>query len=151
MRAVHPDSPAELLRAFARAGVELPTTRAWVLRGWTIRRCRCCWNTRSSYRIWTAHGWAWRDQWVRDGRFRPEYVPGGVVSGRWATRGGGALQIPKVMRRAVVADAGWTLVVADAGQLEPRVLAAMAGDGRLAAAGGDRRPLRGAGRGRVRR
>jgi DNA polymerase-1 len=72
---------------------------------------------------------------VRDGRFRPEYVPGGVVSGRWATRGGGALQIPKVVRRAVVADDGWTFVVADAGQLEPRVLAAMAGDPGLAAAG----------------
>ena len=65
----------------------------------------------------------------------PEYVPGGVVSGRWATRGGGALQIPKVVRRAVVADDGWTFVVADAGQLEPRVLAAMAGDAGLAAAG----------------
>jgi DNA polymerase-1 len=72
---------------------------------------------------------------VRDGRFHPEYVPGGVVSGRWATRGGGALQIPRVVRRAVVADPGWRLVVADAGQLEPRVLAAMAGDAGLADAG----------------
>jgi DNA polymerase-1 len=71
---------------------------------------------------------------VRDGRFRPEYVPGGVVSGRWATRGGGALQVPKVVRRAVVADPGWRFVVADAGQLEPRVLAAVSGDARLAAA-----------------
>jgi DNA polymerase-1 len=35
----------------------------------------------------------------------------------------------------VVADPGWTFVVADAGQLEPRVLAAMAGDAGLAAAG----------------
>ena len=87
------------------------------------------------YRIWTAHGWAWRDAWVSEGRFRPEYVPGGVVSGRWATRGGGALQVPKVVRRAVVADPGWRFVVADAGQLEPRMLAAVSGDARLAAAG----------------
>ena len=87
------------------------------------------------YRIWTAHGWTWLDQWVIDGRFRPEYVPGGVVSGRWATRGGGALQVPKVVRRAVRADPGWTFVVADAGQLEPRVLAAVSGDAGLAAAG----------------
>ena len=87
------------------------------------------------YRIWTAHGWSWLDAWVREGRFRPEYVPAGVVSGRWATRGGGALQIPKVIRRAVVADPGWRLVVADAGQLEPRVLAAVSGDARLAARG----------------
>ena len=83
---------------------------------------------------------------MRDGRFRAEYVVGGVVSGRWATSGGGALQIPKVMRRVVVADDGWTLVVADAAQLEPRVLAAMAGDGGLARAAGRDRPVRGAGR-----
>ena len=64
---------------------------------------------------------------------------GGVVSGRWASRGGGALQIPRVLRRAVVADPGWVLVVADAAQLEPRVLAALAGDHAFAeaAAAGD--------------
>jgi DNA polymerase-1 len=61
-------------------------------------------------------------------------VPAGVVSGRWATRGGGALQIPRVVRRAVVADPGWSLVVADASQLEPRILAALSGDERMAAA-----------------
>lgn len=136
VRQLHADSPAELLRAFARAGVELPNTRAWVLRGVDHPAVPLVLEYKELYRIWTAHGWAWRDAWVRDGRFQPEYVPGGVVSGRWATRGGGALQIPKVIRRAVVADPGWRFVVADAGQLEPRVLAAVSGDARLAAAGG---------------
>jgi DNA polymerase-1 len=42
-----------------------------------------------------------------------------------------------VLRRAVVADPGWTLVVADAAQLEPRVLAALAGDRAFAAAAGE--------------
>ena len=76
---------------------------------------------------------------MRGSRFRPEYVVGGVVSGRWASRGGGALQIPKLLRQAVVADPGWTLVVADAAQLEPRILAALAGDRAFAqaAAAGD--------------
>ncbi|WFE48756.1 bifunctional 3'-5' exonuclease/DNA polymerase [Verrucosispora sp. WMMD1129] len=135
VRQVHADSPAELLKAFARVGVELPSTRAWVLRGVDHPAVPLILEYKELYRIWTAHGRAWRDAWVRDGRFRPEYVPGGVVSGRWATRGGGALQIPKVIRRAVVADPGWRFVVADAGQLEPRVLAAVSGDARLAAAG----------------
>ncbi|MEU5553867.1 bifunctional 3'-5' exonuclease/DNA polymerase [Micromonospora sp. NPDC047793] len=135
VRQVHADSPAELLRAFARAGVELPNTRAWVLRGVDHPAVPLVLEYKELYRIWTAHGRAWRDAWVREGRFQPEYVPGGVVSGRWATRGGGALQIPKVIRRAVVADPGWRFVVADAGQLEPRVLAAVSGDTRLAAAG----------------
>src|SRR5262249_34134008 len=79
-------------------------------------------------RLHAANGWSWLETWVGDGRFRPEYVVGGVVSGRWASRGGGALQIPKLLRQAVVADPGWTLVVADGAQLEPRILAALAGD-----------------------
>lgn len=133
---LHPDSPAEVLRAFARAGIDVPNTRAWVLRKVDHPAVKPLLEFKELYRIWTAHGRAWRDAWVSDGRFRPEYVPGGVVSGRWATRGGGALQVPKVVRRAVVADPGWRFVVADAGQLEPRVLAAVSGDARLAAAGG---------------
>nr|MDT0659696.1 bifunctional 3'-5' exonuclease/DNA polymerase [Micromonospora sp. DSM 115978] len=133
---LHADSPAEVLRAFSRVGIKLPNTRAWVLREVDHPAVPLLLQFKELYRIWTAHGWAWREAWVRDGRFRPEYVPGGVVSGRWATRGGGALQIPKVVRRAVRADPGWRLVVADAGQLEPRVLAAVSGDARLAAAAG---------------
>jgi DNA polymerase-1 len=132
---LHPDSPAEVLRAFARAGIDVPNTRAWVLRKVEHPAVKPLLEYKELYRIWTAHGRAWRDAWVSDGRFRPEYVPGGVVSGRWATRGGGALQVPKVVRRAVVADDGWRFVVADAGQLEPRVLAAVSGDARLATAG----------------
>jgi DNA polymerase-1 len=134
-RGLHPDSPAEVVRAFARAGVEVPNTRAWVLRKVDHPAVKPLLEYKEMYRIWTAHGWHWLDDWVSEGRFRPEYVPGGVVSGRWATRGGGALQVPKVVRRAVVADPGWTFVVADAGQLEPRMLAAVSGDDRLAEAG----------------
>lgn len=133
---LHPESPAELRRAFNRAGAEVPDTRAWSLRRVDHPAVPLVLEFKERYRIWTAHGWSWRDSWVRDGRFHPEYVPGGVVSGRWATRGGGALQIPKAVRRAVVADPGWRLVVADAGQLEPRILAAVSGDPRLAAAAG---------------
>jgi DNA polymerase I len=131
---LHPDSPAELRRAFARAGIRLPDTRAWSLRGVDHPAAPLVLEYKELHRVWVAHGWTWCDTWVHQGRFRPEYVPGGVVSGRWASRGGGALQIPKVVRRAVIADDGWRLVVADAGQLEPRVLAAVSGDAGLAAA-----------------
>ncbi|GGJ75810.1 DNA polymerase I [Pilimelia anulata] len=135
VRALRPERPAEVLRAFARVGVTLPNTRSWVLRGVDHPAVPLLLDFKERYRIWTAHGWSWIDAWVHEGRFRPEYVPAGVVSGRWATRGGGALQIPRVIRRAVVADPGWKLVVADAGQLEPRILAAISGDQRLASAG----------------
>jgi DNA polymerase-1 len=133
---IHPESPAEVLRAFSRAGITLPSTRAWVLRGVDHPAVPLLLEFKELYRIWTAHGWSWRQQWVRDGRFHAEYVPGGVVSGRWATRGGGALQIPRVVRGAVRADEGWRLVAADAGQLEPRILAAVSGDPRMARSAG---------------
>jgi DNA polymerase-1 len=133
---LHPESPAEVLRAFARAGITLPSTRAWVLRGVDHPAVPLLIEYKELHRIWTAHGWSWCQQWVTGGRFHPEYVPGGVVSGRWATRGGGALQIPRVVRRAVRADPGRTFVVADAGQLEPRILAAVSGDARMSRAAG---------------
>jgi DNA polymerase-1 len=75
---------------------------------------------------------------VKDGRFQPEYVVGGVVSGRWASRGGGALQIPHQIRGAVHADPGHKLIVADASQLEPRVLVALAQDSKMAEAARDK-------------
>jgi len=133
-RPVNPDSPAQVLRALAASGVRVPSTRSAVLRGVDHPAARLLLEYKELARLHAAHGWAWLDEWVAAGRFRAEYVVGGVVSGRWATRGGGALQIPRVLRRAVVADPGHVLVVADAAQLEPRVLAALAADRALAAA-----------------
>ena len=135
-RPVNPDSPAQLLKAFATDGIPVPSTRSSVLRGIDHPAVPFLLEYKELARLHAAHGWAWLDEWVRDGRFHPEYVVGGVVSGRWASRGGGALQIPRVVRRAVVADPGWVLVVADAAQLEPRVLAALAGDHAFAEAAG---------------
>jgi DNA polymerase family A len=133
-RPVNPDSPAQLVKAFAADGTRLPSTRYSVLREIDHPAVRPLLEYKELARVHAAHGWAWLDTWVSGGRFKPEYVVGGVVSGRWASRGGGALQIPRVLRRAVVADPGWVLVVADAAQLEPRVLAALAGDRAFAAA-----------------
>ncbi|MGW0806440.1 bifunctional 3'-5' exonuclease/DNA polymerase [Nonomuraea sp. NPDC002799] len=135
--AVNPDSVQQLVKAFKAAGVALKSTRSWELKRIDHPAVPPLLAYKELARMFSFHGWVWADQWVRDGRLRPEYVVGGVVSGRWATNGGGALQIPKAMRRVVVADDGWVLVVADAAQLEPRVLAAMAGDGGLARAAGE--------------
>jgi DNA polymerase-1 len=134
---VNPDSPADVLRAFTRAGLSVPSTRSQVLRRIEHPAVAPLLAYKELARLYVAHGWSWQQDWVRGGRFRPEFVPAGVVSGRWATRGGGGLQIPRQLRRAVVADPGWVLVVADAGQLEPRVLAAMSGDPAMVRAAGD--------------
>lgn len=131
-RQVNPDNPASVVRAFGRAGIDVASTRAHVLREIDHPAVEPLLRYKELARLWVANGWTWLDSWVREGRFRPEYVVGGVVSGRWATRGGAALQLPKALRTAVRADPGWSLVVADAAQLEPRVLAALSGDQGLA-------------------
>ncbi|AEN10747.1 MULTISPECIES: bifunctional 3'-5' exonuclease/DNA polymerase [unclassified Streptomyces] len=127
-RRVRPDLPADVVKAFAQAGIKVRSTRRWELEKVDHPAVEPLIRYKKLYRVWTAHGWSWLTDWVREGRFRPEYQPGGTVSGRWTTNGGGALQIPRVIRQAVVADPGWRLVVADADQMEPRVLAAISRD-----------------------
>jgi DNA polymerase-1 len=129
------DSQPELLAALRRLGLDVASTRKWELRDLDHPVIAPLLEYKNLYRLFTANGWAWLEAWVHDGRFRPDYVVGGVVTGRWATSGGGALQLPKNIRRAVVADPGWKLVVADAAQLEPRVLTGLAADEAMADAG----------------
>jgi DNA polymerase-1 len=133
---LNPDSPPELLKALGRAGLMVRSTRSYELRKLDHPAIAPLLEYKKLARLLNANGWHWLDTNVRDGRFHPEYVPGGVVTGRWAsTGGGGALQLPKQVRGAVVADDGWKFVVADAAQLEPRILAALAGDRAMAEAG----------------
>jgi len=132
---LNPDSPEALLRALGRVGLQVKSTRSWELRELDHPAIAPLLEYKKLARLLAANGWHWLDTWVVDGRFRPDYVPGGVITGRWATSGGGALQLPKQVRGAVIADPGCKLVVADASQLEPRILAAMAGDRAMVAAG----------------
>ncbi|MFJ9718834.1 bifunctional 3'-5' exonuclease/DNA polymerase [Streptomyces sp. NPDC101213] len=127
-RRVRPDLPADVVKAFGQAGIRVRSTRRWEIESLDHPAVKPLVEYKKLYRIWVAHGWSWLHDWVRDGRFRPEFLAGGTVTGRWVTNGGGGLQIPKVIRRAVVADPGWRLVVADADQMEPRVLAAVSRD-----------------------
>lgn len=129
------DSHADLLRALRAAGIGVDSTARWELREHDHPAIAPLLAYKRLARLLSANGWAWLDEWVVGGRFRADYVAGGTATGRWATAGGGALQLPKVVRGAVSADEGWSLVVADASQLEPRVLAALARDPAMAAAG----------------
>lgn len=131
---VNLDSQVELLRALRRAGIQVGSTAKWELREHDHAAIEPLLAYKRLSRLLSANGWSWLDEWIADGRFRPDYVPGGTATGRWATSGGGALQLPKNVRAAVVADPGWKLVVADAAQLEPRVLAGLARDEALAGA-----------------
>lgn len=128
------DSQPKLLRALHRNGILVESTNRWELGQHEHPAIAPLLEYKKLSRLLSANGWAWLAEWVHDGRFRPVYVPGGVVTGRWASSGGGALQLPRQLRDAVRADPGWVLVVADVAQLEPRVLAGMAGDTAMAGA-----------------
>ena len=132
---LNPDSPPELLRALHRADLRVESTRAWELEKIEHPVIEPLLRYKKLARLLSANGWFWMESWIINDRFHPEYLPGGVVTGRWATRGGGALQLPRQIRGAVVADPGWKFVVADAAQLEPRILAALSQDTAMAAAG----------------
>jgi DNA polymerase-1 len=131
---LNPDSPGELLKALQAAGLPVSDTRSWTLEQLDHPAIPALLEYKKLSRLMTANGWNWLDQWVRDGRFRSWFLPGGVVTGRWASNGGGALSVPTQVRPAAVADEGWRFVVADVAQLEPRVLAAMSGDTAMAEA-----------------
>ena len=133
---LNPDSPAELLKALRNAGILVSSTSKWELEVIEHPAIGPLLEYKKLARLLSANGWHWLEANVRGGRFRPEYVVGGVVTGRWASKGGGgALQLPRQIRGAVVADPGWKLVVADASQLEPRILAGMAADRGMVEAG----------------
>ncbi|WP_322919304.1 bifunctional 3'-5' exonuclease/DNA polymerase [Nocardioides renjunii] len=131
---LNPDSRPELLAALRRSGVEVADTRAWTLRRIDHPVTEPLLRYKKLAHLFQTNGWAWIDEWVRDGRFRPVYQPAGSATGRWSSNGGGALSFPVQVRSAAVADEGWALVVADVAQLEPRVLAGMSGDEALARA-----------------
>ena len=132
---VNLDSPNRLLAALRNAGINVASTSKWELRTSEHPAIEPLLEYKKMARLLSANGWHWLDEWVDEGRYRPVYVPGGVVTGRWAASGGGALQIPRQLRPALRADEGWRLVSADVAQLEPRALAAMSGDRAMAEAG----------------
>ncbi len=145
---LNPDSTKQVLAAFHAAGVDVKTTHHWELASVDHPAVEALRVYREHARVWTAFGWNWADVWVgarpetgiagegeRAGtRFRPVYTVGGADTGRWATDGGGALQLPHAVREAIRAEPGWKLVAADAAQLEPRLLAAISGDAAMIAA-----------------
>ncbi len=129
---LNPDSRPELLAALRRAGLDVTDTRATSLRALEHPGIAALLRYKQLAHLFQTNGWAWIDQWVSGGRFRPSYLPAGSTTGRWSSNGGGALSFPVQVRPAAVADDGWVFVVADVAQLEPRVLAGMSGDRALA-------------------
>nr|BBJ52681.1 hypothetical protein SAVMC3_53100 [Streptomyces avermitilis] len=94
-RRVRPDLPTDVVKAFAQAGIKVRSTRRWEIESVDHPAVKPLLEYKKLYRIWVAHGWSWLQDWVRDGRFRPEYLPGGTVTGRWVTNGAARCRSPR--------------------------------------------------------
>jgi DNA polymerase-1 len=128
-----PDQVKSLLR---RVGIEVPDTRAWRLDALRdahpIIEPLLAW--RRAERVLTTFGFAWLDEHVGDdGRLRGSWSGSDGAAGRM-TASAGLHNMPAELRPAVAAEPGHAFVRADLGQIEPRILAAVSGDAKLAAA-----------------
>lgn len=132
-------NPAHVRAALLAVGIDLPDTRSWRLEPWRSQHplvdALLAW--RKSDRLVTTYGYGWLDTHVAgDGRLRGRWSGSDGAAGRMSAQAG-LHNMPAELRPAVAAEPGHVLVRADLGQIEPRVLAAVAADPALAAATAD--------------
>jgi DNA polymerase-1 len=129
-------SPVQVKALLAAAGIDVPDTRAGRLAQFreSSPLVSALLDWRKAERIATTYGYAWLDEHLgADGRLRGAWTGSDGAAGRM-TASSGLHNMPAVLRKAVLAEDGHVFVRADLGQIEPRVLAAVSGDGALAAA-----------------
>ncbi|MFX4285094.1 DNA polymerase [Janibacter sp. G349] len=129
-------NPAQVKAMLARAGVDVPSTRKWVLEAHRATHpvVPALLEWRKRERIATTYGWRWlREHVGADDRLRGAWAACDGAAGRMTAQAG-LHNLPAELRPAVAADEGWAFVRADLGQVEPRVLAAVSRDEAFAAA-----------------
>ena len=129
-------NPAQVKAMLARAGVDVPSTRKWVLEAHRATHpvVPALLEWRKRERIATTYGWRWlREHVGADDRLRGAWAACDGAAGRMTAQAG-LHNLPAELRPAVAADEGWLFVRADLGQVEPRVLAAVSRDEAFAAA-----------------
>ncbi|HET7304473.1 MAG TPA: DNA polymerase [Segeticoccus sp.] len=129
-------NPAQVRALLAAVGVVVPDTRKHRLQAYRhvhpVVDALLGW--RKAERIATTYGWHWMDTHVgADDRLRGAWTACDGAAGRMTAQGG-LHNLPAALRPAIAAHPGHVLVRADLGQVEPRVLAAVSGDERFAAA-----------------
>jgi DNA polymerase-1 len=123
-------NPAQVRDLLAAAGVEVATTRKWVLEPYraTHPLVAALLDWRKDERIATTYGYRWLDEHVgADDRLRGAWTACDGAAGRMTAQAG-LHNLPTPLRPAVAAHPGHVFVRADLGQIEPRVLAAVSGD-----------------------
>ena len=129
-------NPAAVRDLLAAVGIEVPTTRKHVLEAYReahpVVPALLAW--RAEERIATTYGLRWIDAHVGpDDRLRGRWTACDGAGGRM-TAEAGLHNLPALLRPGVAARPGHVFVRADLGQIEPRVLAVVSGDGAFARA-----------------
>ncbi|NND74694.1 MAG: DNA polymerase I [Ilumatobacter sp.] len=129
-------SPEQVKSLLRRVGIEVPDTRAWRLErlvdAHPIVAPLLAW--RRAERILTTFGYDWIDTHVDgNGRLRGSWSGSDGAAGRM-TATAGLHNMPAELRPAIAAEVGHAFIRSDLGQIEPRILAAVSGDPKLAAA-----------------
>ncbi|GAB3084900.1 DNA polymerase [Pedococcus soli] len=129
-------NPVQVRELLASVGVVVPNTRKWVLEPFrdTHPVVGALLEWRKAERIATTYGHTWLDTHVGpDDRLRGGWTACDGAAGRMTAQNG-LHNLPAALRPAVAARPGHVFVRADLGQIEPRVLAVVAGDAAFAAA-----------------
>lgn len=129
-------NPLQVRELLAGAGVDVPSTRKWVLEPYRDSHplVAALLDWRRDERIATTYGYRWLDEHVGpDDRLRGGWTACDGAAGRM-TAENGLHNLPAMLRPGVAAHPGHVLVRADLGQVEPRVLAVVSGDPAFAAA-----------------
>lgn len=129
-------NPAAVRAGLRTVGIDVPDTRSGrlePLRGaHPVVGALLAW--RRAERIATTYGHRWLDEHVgADGRLRGAWHGSDGGAGRMTAQAG-LHNLPADLRTAIIAEPGRVFVRADLGQIEPRVLAIVSGDGALARA-----------------
>lgn len=134
---VNLNSPSQLIDAFAKVGVDIPSTGSAILSSIDHPLAKLMLEYRGHEKLITAFG----DNLLqhihpKTGRLHPDYMQIGADTGRFACSKPNLQQIPKEseFRSCFVAPEGRKLVVADYSQIELRILAEMSGDPALVSA-----------------
>lgn len=128
---VNLNSPVQILEAFRKVGLDLPSTGEAVLRRYDHPLAKLLLEYRSYEKIITAFG----ENLIakinsKTNRIHPDYMQIGADTGRFACSNPNLQQIPagSMFRRCFVAAEGYKLIVADYSQVELRIMAELSGD-----------------------
>ncbi|MEX0587141.1 MAG: DNA polymerase [Patescibacteria group bacterium] len=128
---VNLNSPSQILEAFRRVGLDLPSTGEEILARYNHPLAKLLLEYRESEKIISAFG----DNLLekinpKTGRIHPDYMQIGADTGRFACSNPNLQQIPtdSMFRSCFIASPGHKLVIADYSQIELRIMAELSED-----------------------